>query len=124
MEKFLAESGIDVGIHRQVPVIFTSEAAAFYRILLSHDDSFGAGNFQVVWNEFVMIGERVCNEAQTYMPQVLEESGRIADARHRVDAFPPNPLALILNSGFRRLANSLPSRVICNGAMPGNGCSR
>src|SRR6266850_5143058 len=86
VEDVLAKCGIDGGVHRQYPLVFPREALAFYRILLGHEDLVRVLEVEIGGRERMMIREDMRGETQPQPLQMLEESQRIADAGHGMEA--------------------------------------
>src|SRR5690242_19351298 len=67
-------------VHAQEPHARVGECAAFYGILLRHEDHLGLAQLEVARLEQVMVGKRMPLSADAQARQVLEETRGMADA--------------------------------------------
>src|SRR5689334_12039957 len=78
------EGRIQDGVHRQLPVIFVGEPAAFYRILFRHQYGVGVRKLEVGGGERVMVRKRMGRKVESHFLQLAEKAARIADTGDRV----------------------------------------
>ena len=80
---------------------------ALDRILLGHQHRQILPKPQILGAKSVVVGERVFDQPQPGVPQVIEEPPRIADARHRVDGALPKPGQRGADAGIAEIERGL-----------------
>jgi hypothetical protein len=78
------ELWINLGLDREVPPVLARECAAFYCILLRHQDDIVSGEGEIVGAEAEMIGKRVGTECQPHALELGKEALRIPDPGDRM----------------------------------------
>src|SRR5882672_11790396 len=80
----LRQSRIDFRLDPDRNQVAPSEASAFYRILLGHQDEVAVRKLQLLRPERVVVGERVRREHEAHARERGEKSPGIADTRDSV----------------------------------------
>jgi hypothetical protein len=83
------ERWVDLGFDREVPPVLARECAAFYCILLRHQDYIVFGEGEIIGAESKMIGKRVGAKGQPHALQMGKEALWVPDSGDGVQRLVP-----------------------------------